>query len=98
MAKRKVIWSIRAHQDRLQILEYWINKNKNGIYSEKLYYLINSAIELIAVHPEIGRPTSESGVRLKIVRDYFIVYEDDGENFGDLGYQTKSRQTRQDCW
>ena len=79
MAKRKVIWSLRAHQDRLEILEYWIKRNKSKTYSEKLYSLINSSVELIAEHPEIGRTTDEPGVRLKIVRDYYLVYEDDGE-------------------
>ncbi|MEQ9404353.1 MAG: type II toxin-antitoxin system RelE/ParE family toxin [Cyclobacteriaceae bacterium] len=47
-------------------------------YAEKLYQLINSSVDLITKHPEIGRKTDESGIRLKIVRDYFIVYEEVG--------------------
>ncbi|MBV6640730.1 MAG: type II toxin-antitoxin system RelE/ParE family toxin [Cyclobacteriaceae bacterium] len=83
MAKRKIIWSIRAQQDRLQILEYWIERNKSKTYSEKLYNLFNSAIELIAIHPEIGKKTSEQGKRAKIVRDYMIFYQE-GENQLDI--------------
>ncbi|MEM8940202.1 MAG: type II toxin-antitoxin system RelE/ParE family toxin [Bacteroidota bacterium] len=70
---------MRAHQDRLDILEYWINRNKSKTYSEKLYSLISLAIELIAEHPEIGRLTDEPEIRLKVIRDYYLVYEDDGE-------------------
>jgi len=36
--------------------------------------LFISAVELLAEHPEIGKPTSQSGVRIKIVRDYLIIY------------------------
>jgi len=75
VAKRKIIWSIRAQQDRLQILEYWIERNKSESYSEKLYNLFNSAIELISEHPEIGRQTDEQDIRAKIVRDYMIFYQ-----------------------
>ncbi len=74
MAQRKIIWSIRAQQDRLQILGYWIERNKSKTYSEKLYNIFNSAIELIAEHPEIGKRTDQRGIRAKIVRDYMIFY------------------------
>ncbi len=92
MAKRQVIWSITAHQDRLKILEYWTNRNKNKDYSRKLYTLFNSAIELLSIRPNIGRPTDEKGVRLKVVRDYFIVYEDTGKQLNILSIW----DTRQD--
>ena len=35
MAKQ-VIWSILAHNDRLEILDYWIKRNKSNSYSKKL--------------------------------------------------------------
>lgn len=28
MAQKQVIWSVRAQQDRMAILEYWIERNK----------------------------------------------------------------------
>jgi plasmid stabilization system protein ParE len=76
MAAKKVIWSIRAQQDRIAILEYWINRNKSKTYSQKLYHLFNQAVDLIAEHPHIGRPTSFQNVKFKVVRKYQIFYEE----------------------
>ena len=75
MAQKKVVWSIRAQQDRLEILEYWINRNKSKRYSTKLLDLFESAVELITQHPEIGKPTDLPRVRTKIVREYLIIYQ-----------------------
>ncbi len=74
MAKR-VIWSLRAQNDRKAILEYWIKRNKSNVYSKKLNSLFKEAIKLIAEHPEIGKPTDNYDARIKIVRDYLIIYE-----------------------
>lgn len=75
MAKQ-VIWSARAHTDRKHILEYWINRNKSKAYSRKLNRLFNEAVQLVAIHPKIGKRTDIEHVRIKIVRDYFIIYEE----------------------
>ncbi len=75
MAKQ-VIWSYRAHADRKKILEYWINRNKSKTYSRKLNQLFNEAVQLVALHPKIGKRTDIEHVRIKIVRDYFIIYEE----------------------
>lgn len=76
MAKKEIVWSVRAQQDRLEILEYWINRNKSKSYSEKLYHLFKESVQLIAEHPEIGKPTDLTDVRIKVIRDYFLIYED----------------------
>ena len=73
MAKR-IIWSYRAQQDRKEILAYWISRNKSKTYSIKLNSLFIEAIELLSVHPLIGKKTEIENVRIKIVRDYFITY------------------------
>jgi toxin YoeB len=74
MAK-KINWSPRAQQDRFEILEYWADRNKSKVYSEKLNRLFLNSIELLAKTPELGKPTKYSLVRIKIVRDYFIYYQ-----------------------
>lgn len=74
MAK-KVIWSLRAQNDRKEILEYWINRNKSKVYSRKLADLFKEAEKLISNYPEIGKPTDIKDVRIKIVRTYFFIYE-----------------------
>ncbi|SKB59804.1 toxin YoeB [Salegentibacter holothuriorum] len=74
MAK-KVIWSLRAQNDRKEILEYWIKRNKSKVYSRKLAKLFRQAEKLITNYPEIGKPTDSKNVRIKVVRDYLLIYE-----------------------
>jgi len=74
MAKR-IIWSKRAQNDRMEILKYWTDRNKSKNYSIKLARLFKEAIKLISNYPEIGKPTDEVNVRIKVVRDYFLIYE-----------------------
>lgn len=78
MAK-KIRWSAKAHFDRLDILAYWANRNKSITYSVKLDSLIRQCIQLIAELPEIGKPTTLPNVKLKVLRDYFIVYRVNGD-------------------
>ncbi len=75
MAKRKVIWSLQSQNNRIQILEYWIERNKSKEYSIKLNNLFKEAAEFISEFPTVGKPTDEKDARIKIVRDYLIVYE-----------------------
>ena len=75
MAKKKIVWSLRAQQDRIEILDYWIDRNKSKTYSEKLFKLFQESSKIISEHPEIGKPTSMENVRVKVVRDYLMVYE-----------------------
>ena len=75
MAK-KIIWSLRAQNDRKEILHYWRIHNQSDTYSKKLNLFFRKAIALIANHPEIGRKTDLENVRVKLVRDYLVFYEE----------------------
>jgi len=77
MAK-KISWTPRALLDRLEILEYWSNRNKSKVYSKKLYELFASNIKLVAKNPELGKTTEFPSVRVIIVTNYLIYY-----NIGD---------------
>jgi len=37
--------------------------------------LFKEAVKLIANYPEIGKPTDNGDARIKVVRDYLIIYE-----------------------
>ena len=74
MAK-KVTWTLRALKDRKKILQYWINRNKSDRYSFQLDHLIRESISLISNFPDIGKPTNDDTIRIKIIKDYFILYE-----------------------
>jgi len=52
MAKQ-IIWSLRAQNDRKEILGYWIERNKSNTYSKKLNFLFKEAVKLVAKHPKI---------------------------------------------
>ena len=73
----RIIWSVRAQKDRIEIFKYWNERNKSNLYSKKLNELFKEAVELIANYPEIGKPTDDKIARIKIVRDYLIIYEID---------------------
>lgn len=75
MAKR-IVWTRKAHNDRKEILQYWKLHNQSDTYSKRLNGLFKKAISLIATHPNIGRRTSIENVRVKLVRDYLIFYEE----------------------
>jgi toxin YoeB len=76
MAKQ-IIWSKRAQADRKKIFRYWNKRNESNIYSKKLNKLFKEAIRLISEYPEIGKPTDDKKARIKIVKDYLIIYEFD---------------------
>ena len=75
MAK-KIIWSLNAQKDRKNILQYWNKRNKSTRYSIKLNKLFKDAVKLISDYPRIGKLTDRANIRIKIVKDYLIIYED----------------------
>ena len=72
---REIIWSANAKADRIEILQYWIARNKSNSYSKKLNLLFKESISLIARNPGAGHLTIKENVRVKIVKDYLIIYE-----------------------
>jgi plasmid stabilization system protein ParE len=74
MAKR-VIWSVRARDERQAILEYWNIRNGNKDYSRKIAEEFREAIQYIAEHNYIGVATDEKNVRIAVSGHYLIFYE-----------------------
>ena len=75
MVKYKIDWSIEARLDLINILEYYIKRNKSALYSKKLNSKINRSIKLITKNPLIGLPSQLESVRALITGDYQIIYE-----------------------
>ena len=75
MARRKIIWSLRAKNDRIKILEFWLEHNKSAFYSRKLNLLFIHAVLFISEFPTVGKLTHDKHARIKIVRNYLIIYE-----------------------
>jgi plasmid stabilization system protein ParE len=75
MAKYKIEWSIEARLDLIDILDYYIKRNKSAAYSKKLNSRINRGIKLINRNPLIGLQSDLESVRAFITGDYQIIYE-----------------------
>ena len=75
MAKRKIIWTKTVNLERKEILEYWILRNKSKRFSIKLNYLILQTLEVLRENPTIGRLTNVNNVRVKLIREYLLMYE-----------------------
>jgi toxin YoeB len=75
MAKQ-VIWSHKAQNDKKVILNYWRQRNKSNTYSKKLNELFKESIRIILDFQQIGKVTDDTKARIKIVRDYLIIYEE----------------------
>jgi toxin YoeB len=74
MAK-KIVWTLTAIQDRFKIYQYWIEKNKSNLFSERLEKLFNESAVLLSEFPEIGTQTEFQDVRVKVIRNYKLFYQ-----------------------
>lgn len=75
MAKQ-VVWSHRALNDRKQILDYWRLRNKSHTYSKKLNQLFKESVKILSDFPQIGKLADEHNLRIKMVKEYLIIYEE----------------------
>ncbi len=75
MARRKIIWSLRAKIKRYDILEFYIKRNKSKTYSIKLNKKINTELKLLESQPNLGIKTDIEGVRALIIKEFTIYYE-----------------------
>ena len=74
MDEKEIRWSLKAVHDKIDILDYWINRSQSKTYSQKLDQLIDQATKEITRYPESGKVTDFKNVRIKIVRHYLIFY------------------------
>jgi addiction module RelE/StbE family toxin len=72
---KQIIWTLRAQKEKKEIFKYWSERNKLNRYSQKLNQLFKEAIHLIRQHHYIGKPTDDYTIRIKIVKEYLIIYE-----------------------
>lgn len=82
----KIVWSELAIRNRNEIFKYWNHRNKSTSYSKKLRGIISEAIEIIQKYPNIGIPTDRMDTRIKIVRDYYLIYRIKGDGIRILNF------------
>lgn len=75
MAK-KIVWSLRAQNDRKNIFSYFNKRNRSNRYSIRLNELSREATKFISDYPKTGKIAERENTGIKIVRDYLIVYKE----------------------
>jgi len=75
MVRYKIEWSVEARLDLLDILGFYIERNRSTAYSNKLNTKIVRSIKVIGQNPLIGIKTEIDSVRALITGDYQIIYE-----------------------
>lgn len=71
---RQIVWSANAQRERLEILKYWADRIGSTRYSEKLDGMFRASLRVISAYPNVGRPTSDPEVRVKVVGDHLLFY------------------------
>lgn len=74
MAQKQIRWTSKAINDKFEILDYWINRNKSKRFSEKLDLLFDKSLEQLKKFPDQGKRTNYKNIRIKIVRNYLMYY------------------------
>lgn len=93
MAKQ-IVWTVKAKNELIDILEYWINRNKSNSFSIKLNRLFEQQLNLIAEFPKIGRKTDIPNVSIKVVHKYLLYYQIIGEYIYVLTIRHGSRNPK----
>ena len=75
MVRVKIEWTIEARLDLLDILEFYLQRNGNSIYSKKLNTRITESVKLLAKNPFLGKQTEDPAIRALVTGDYQIIYE-----------------------
>ena len=83
----KVVWSEEAIQNRKDLFEYWNQRNKSRVFSQKLFNLFEDNLAKLSRNPIVGRPTSIDNVRAIRVNNYRLFYTFDKERLTLLTIQ-----------
>lgn len=72
---RRIVWTSRADALFMQILEFYVHKNKSKSYSRKLNREVNELIHLISLYPFLGTQTDDERIKAFIKGYFKIFYE-----------------------
>ncbi len=75
MAAKEIIWSLRAKQELMDILDFYNERNGNTNYSFKLINELENWLDILSKSEFIGRLTSDKKTRVIVMKAYLIFYE-----------------------
>jgi plasmid stabilization system protein ParE len=75
MAKRTVVWTETAAQQRRHILKYWVKRNGTTTYAEKLIKLTAKQIKIIQSNPKIFKKADFPETYVSALGHFSIFYK-----------------------
>ena len=75
MAKRAVVWTQTAAQQRREILKYWVKRNGTTIYAEKLIKLTAQQINVIQSNPKLFKKADFPETYVSALGHFSIFYK-----------------------
>lgn len=75
MAKRTVVWTKTAIQQRRSIFTYWNQRNGSTNYSKKLLKFIRARVNQLVQQPFSGKETELESLRITSLGHFSIVYK-----------------------
>lgn len=80
MAEKDIVWSKLAKLQLANVLEFYVQRNGNSIYSLKILSEVEDLLETLSKAELIGRLTSNKVTRIISMKVYLIFYEINGNN------------------
>jgi plasmid stabilization system protein ParE len=74
MAKRKIIWTNLAARQRREILKYWVERNNNTTYAERLIEITAKHIKVILKNPEAFKESEIKNIRESAMGHFSLYY------------------------
>ena len=75
MAKRIIVWTLIAINQRREILKYWTKRNGSSRYAEKLLKLTTARLKIILKHPKAYKTTIYPETRISALGHFSILYK-----------------------
>ncbi len=75
MAGRRIIWSVNANREFIEILDFFNTRNGSTKYSLKLLTEVKDVLNTLSKSPFIGRLTVNQKIRVLVFKQYLIFYE-----------------------
>ena len=79
MVKKQIVWTKTSIIEVENILQFYIKRNKNNIFSTRLLNEIAKRIDLISVFPKIGIKTDLPWIRILPFKNFGIIYKESNE-------------------
>ena len=75
MAKRTVVWTQTAAQQRREILKYWVKRNGMTTYAEKVIKLTAEQINVIQSNPKLFKKSDFPETYVSALGHFSIFYK-----------------------